>query len=248
MNIKHLISIATLSLSSTIAITAQADTLSFTAGAGIWNTSPSGDIREETDTVPVDVKDDLVWDDESQGYVFAILEHPVPILPNVKLVATSIDQSGNNKNADFVYDGKQFKGNVTNDFSLETIDLIGYYEVLDNIVSLDIGLNVRNLSIDYQIITTPFGNSFKDSIDETIPMLYAMIGASPLPDLIISGELSYISYSGSSISDFTARVAYTTDFFIGVEAGYRKQRYKFDEDTVADISFDGLFAGAYLKF
>ena len=81
-------------------------------------------------------------------------------------------------------------------------------------------------------------------------MLYALVGASPWPDLIISGELNYISYSGNTLSDMTAKVAYTTSFLVGVEAGYRKQTITLDDvdNSNADITFDGLFVGAYLKF
>ena len=81
-------------------------------------------------------------------------------------------------------------------------------------------------------------------------MLYALVGVTPWPDVIISGEMSYIAFDGSSISDITAKIAYTTDFFVGFEAGYRMQEYEFDDisDTDADLSFDGIFAGAYLKF
>ncbi len=224
-----------------------ADTLSISAGAGVWNTSPTGNFQKIGDPNAVNIKDNLFWDDESQGYLFATLEHPVPIIPNVKIIATNIDQSGSG-DTNFTFDGTLYDGNVSNDFSIQTIDLIGYYEILDNVVSLDIGLNIRNLKVDYTITSTTASTS--DSLSETIPMLYAQIGGSPMPDLIISGELSYIAFSGSSISDFTAKIAYTTSFFVGFEAGYRKQQYTFDDisETDADLNFDGVFAGAYLKF
>jgi outer membrane protein len=249
MKTKQLLCLAALSLP----FAAHADTLSFSAGAGIWNTSPSGNFQKKGDPAAVDVKDDLFWGDETQGYFFATLEHPVPIIPNVKVMATKIDQSGSG-NSTFEFDGTVYSGNVTNDFSIQTVDVIGYYEILDNVVSLDIGLNIRSLKVDYTITGTDLntGLSIKttDSVNETIPMLYALVGASPIPDLIISGELSYISYSGSSISDFTAKVAYTTSYFVGFEAGYRKQQYTFSDisSTDADMSFDGVFAGAYVKF
>ena len=159
---------------------------------------------------------------------------------------TKIDQSGNG-NTSFEFDGQTYSGNVSNDFSIEALDLLLYYEVMDNVVSLDLGLNIRNLKVDYTINN---GTTTTDSMDETVPMLYVLVGGSPIPDLIISGELSYIAYSGSSISDFTAKVAYTTSFFVGFEAGYRKQKYEFDDvsETDANLDFDGVFAGAYLKF
>ncbi len=245
MKIKQLFCLAALSIPFTV----HADTLSVSVGAGIWNTSPTGDFQKKGDPAAVNVKDNLFWSDETQGYFYATLEHPVPIIPNVKIMATNIDQSGNGLTS-FEFDNVVYNGTVDNNFSIKTVDLIGYYEILDNVVSLDIGLNIRSLKVDYTITETTTGITTTDSMSETIPMLYALVGASPIPDLIISGELSYIAYSGSTISDFTAKIAYTTSFFVGVEAGYRKQQYTFNDvsSTDADLSFDGLFAGAYVKF
>lgn len=242
MNIKNLFCL----LAVATPLTVNADTLSLTVGGGGWNASPSGDIKKVGDPAGVDVNNNLFWDTETQGYFYATLEHPIPILPNARLMLTQIDQSGSG-NTSFIFDGDTYTGNVSNSFSIETLDLILYYEVLDNIVSLDLGLNVRNLQADYTINDS---SNTTDSLDETVPMLYGLVGFSPLPDLIISGELSYIAYSGSSISDFTAKVAYTTNFFVGFEAGYRQQKYEFDDvsDTDAKIDFDGVFAGAYVKF
>ena len=131
---------------------------------------------------------------------------------------------------------------------MKTKDLIAYYEFLDNVVSLDIGLNIRKLDTDFSISST--GNNTTDSVSETVPMLYALVGASPIPDLIISGEISYVAFSGSSVSDITAKIAYTTSFFVGFEAGYRSQKYEFDDisGNDANLTIDGLFAGAYVKF
>ena len=228
-------------------LTSNADTLSISAGGGVWNTSSSGTFGKTSDPAQVDVKDNLFWGDESQGYLFATLEHPIPIIPNVKLMYTKVDQSGSG-NTNFIYDGDPYAGDVSNDFSLETMDLIAYYEVLDNVVSLDIGLNIRKLDTDFSIIST--GNSTTDSLSETVPMLYALVGGSPIPDLIISGEISYVAFSGSSVSDITAKIAYTTNFFVGFEAGYRSQKYEFDDvsGNDANLTIDGLFAGAYVKF
>lgn len=229
---------------------ANADTLSVSVGGGVWNESPDGDFKKTTDLTGVDVKNDLAWDDESQGYLFVTLEHFVPVIPNFRLIHTTIDHSGSNENADFIFDGETFNGSIDNDISIETTDLIAYYEVLDNVVSLDLGLNIRHLKIDYRINLTGSTTTVSDSFSETVPMLYALVGASPWPDLIISGELSYIAFDGTSVSDFTAKVAYTTDYFVGFEAGYRKQTFELDDvsDTDADLNFDGIFAGAYLKF
>jgi len=83
----------------TSSLSANADTLSISAGGGVWNTSPSGTFQKTSDPAAVDVKDNLFWGDESQGYLFATLEHPVPIIPNVKLMYTKVDQSGSGDTA-----------------------------------------------------------------------------------------------------------------------------------------------------
>ncbi|PCJ86661.1 MAG: hypothetical protein COA54_08095 [Thiotrichaceae bacterium] len=245
MKLKQLACLAVL----TTPFTANADFLSVTAGGGVWNTSPDGNFQTTSDPIAVDIKDNLFWDDESQGYLFVTFEHFVPLIPNVKIIHTSIDQDGSG-NTTFEFNGQPFNGDISNKFAIDTTDLILYYEVLDNVVSLDIGLNIRNLKVDYIITNSDTNTTEEDSFNETVPMLYALVGVTPWPDVIISGEMSYIAFDGSSISDITAKIAYTTDFFVGFEAGYRMQEYEFDDisDTDADLSFDGIFAGAYLKF
>lgn len=227
-----------------------ADTLSLTVGGGMWKETPDGSYFKTTDPTPVDVKRDLFWEEESQGYFFATLEHPVPIIPNARLSYTKLDHSGSG-NASFVFNGVTYNGFIENQINIEMLDLLLYYEVLDNIVSLDLGLNIRKLDVDYKIReTTGSMQSDSDSASATIPMLYGMVGFSPISDLIISGEVSYIAYDGSTISDFTAKIAYTTSYFVGVEAGYRNQKFELDDidQTNTDLTFDGPFVGAYVKF
>ena len=226
---------------------AQADALALSAGGGIWNESASGNFQETTDPATVDVEENLFWDTESQNYLYVTLEHFIPIIPNARLSYTKLEHSGTG-NTNFVYDGISYSGNIDNNINVETIDLLLYYEVLDNIFSLDLGLNVRQLEVDFDI--SDGVNDEINTTSETIPMIYALVGFSPMPDLIVSGEMYYVSYDGSTISDFMAKIAYTTDFFVGVEAGFRSQKYELDDvdGTNADLTFEGPFVGAYLKF
>ena len=227
---------------------ATADILGFTIGAGVWNETPEGGIFKVNDPAAVDVKNDLFWSEESQGYLYATLEHPVPLLPNVRLMYTQLDHSGSG-NAAFDFEGVSFSGNVANDFTIDQTDLLLYYEVLDNIVSLDLGLNVRVLDITYSVVDDG-GRRTSGSVSGPVPMLYGMVGGSPWPGVLLSAEGNYMAISGSTISDFSAKIAYTTDFFVGFEAGYRIQTIELDDvdDTNADLDFDGAFIGAYVKF
>jgi outer membrane protein len=228
---------------------AAADTLSFAIGGGVWNETPEGSIIKPSNapTPSVDVKNNLFWDEESQGYIFATLEHPVPIVPNVRLMYTSLDHAGSGTTS-FTFEGTTYSGNVANEFTIDQTDLLLYWEVLDNVVSLDLGLNVRLLDISFKIND---GTSTTDnSVSAPVPMVYGLIGGSPWPGLILSAEANYMTVAGSTISDFTAKIAYTTNFLIGFEAGYRTQTIELDDvdDTNANLDFAGPFIGAYLKF
>lgn len=227
---------------------AAADILSITVGGGVWNETPEGGIRKTNDVSVVDVKNDLFWSEESQGYLYATLEHPVPLLPNVRLMYTNLDHSGSGT-ASFNFEGISYSGTVANEFAIEQTDLLLYYEVLDNVVSLDLGLNVRVLDISYTIRDNT-GTSSSGSVSGPVPMIYGLVGGSPWPGVLLSAEGNYMTLSGSTISDFNAKISYTTDFFVGFEAGYRTQTIELDDvdDTTANLDFKGPFIGAYLKF
>lgn len=226
-----------------------ADTLSVAVGGGMWQADPSGYFRNQSagDTTNIDVRDDLFWQEEDQTYLFITFEHFVPIVPNFRIMATNLDYSGSGI-ASFTLNGETFSGNVASEGSLDQIDVLAYWEVLDNVVSLDLGLNVKFLDISYSVASS--GVSTSDSTDLTVPMLYGLVGVSPIPGLYLGIEGNYVSISGSRLTDVIAKVSYTTDYFFGVEGGYRSQSYKLDDvdGYYGNLDFDGPFLGAYLKF
>lgn len=227
---------------------AAADFLGFSAGGGLWNASPEGGFRRTSDPAEVDVENNLLWGTESHGYLSASFEHFVPLIPNARISHTSLQYSGSGASS-FVFDGTTYSGNIVNDLTVDQTDLLLYWELLDNIVSFDFGLNARILNIDYSI-RDDMGNSITDSASQTVPMLYAMVGASPWFGILLSAEAYYISAAGNELSDYSAKISYTTDFLVGFEAGYRSEKIVLDDvdNTVSNLTFKGPFLGAYLKF
>lgn len=232
---------------------ATASTLSISGGGGIWQTTPSGNIKKTTDTTPpVDVEQDLFWTKEDQTYFFITLEHPIPILPNARLSQINLSQSGTGQ-ANFVYDGIPFNGTITNNADLTQTDLLLYYEVLDDflMMNLDLGLDIKNLDVKYNIsdVNNP-AISTSDSYSTTVPLLYGMFGVTPIDPLYIGAELYYVTYNGSTITDVLAKISYTFSFHVGIEAGYRAQTIDIDDisNTTGKFDFKGPFAGVYLKF
>lgn len=224
-----------------------ADVLSVSIGGGMWQADPSGYLRNAIDPTNVDVNDDLFWKKEDQGYLFVTLEHPVPIIPNVRIMATNLDYSGSGT-ASFTLNGETFSGTVSSEGSFDQTDITAYWEVLDNVVSLDLGLTAKLLDFSYSVAST--GVSTSDSLSATFPMVYGLVGASPIPGLFLGVEGNWIGYDGNNLTDFTAKVSYTTDFFLGIEGGYRSQTYELDDvdGYFGKLEFKGPFIGAYLKF
>jgi outer membrane protein len=227
---------------------AMADFLGLSVGGGVWNTSPEGGFRRAGDPSLVDVKDNLLWDTESRGYVTASFEHFVPLLPNIRVNIMSLDNSGNG-NSSFTFHGDTYTGVIDNKMTVEQSDLLLYWELLDNIVSLDFGIDARALNIDYSIRDNN-GHSISDTASQVVPMLYLMVGASPWFGIQLSAEAYYISAAGNELSDYSAKISYTTDYLVGFEAGYRSEKIVLDDvdNFFANMTFKGPFLGAYLKF
>ncbi len=218
--------------------------LGFQVGGGSWTHDPSGSIRTSADSVGVsaDLKNDLKLSEESEGYAYLVLEHPVPLIPNFKYVNTKLSSSGAGA-VNFDFNGTTYNSAVNTTLDLSNTDYILYYEVLDNVVSFDIGLNAKK--VEGQAIVDADVVNFSG----TIPMLYVAAEIVLPAGFALAAEISTISAGGDAITDTTAKLMYTTDFNLGIEAGVRSLSIDVDVDTVkTNIDFSGIFAGVYFKF
>lgn len=242
-------SILAVSLVAASAHVAQADTiLGVYAGAGIWQSEIGGDVQDGT--TAIDAEDDIGLEDDDNNFFYFALEHPIPVLPNIKLQHTELSVDGDNLlTRDIDFDGSVFR--VSDDVSAEAdlthTDATFYYEVLDNWVSLDLGFSVRLFDGFVEIQSA--AESAREDLDEPIPMLYAKFRFDlPLTGLSVDAEANGIGYSGNTLIDASLRLAYESGIGLGVEAGYRSMRLELDEDIEGDIDLSGLFAGINFHF
>jgi outer membrane protein len=222
--------------------TANADFLGLYVGGGSWSHDPSGGFQSQNPgSDNISMNNSLGLSDESEGYAYIAFDHPLPLLPNVRLERTALTHNG-------VSSGVNFNGQtgLTGPavVSLDSTDLTLYWRLLDNWVNLDVGLTLRKFDGEFTIDTETL------LLEETIPMIYAAAQFDlPFTGLSVGGDINVISVSGNTLSDTRVRLLYEFGL-VGVEAGLRSTAIELDDvdNVTTDISFDGLFVGAFLHF
>ncbi|KZY41104.1 MULTISPECIES: TIGR04219 family outer membrane beta-barrel protein [unclassified Oleiphilus] len=220
--------------------TAQADFIGGTVEASYWYAGVGGDASAGGATV--DFEKDLGFEDDSFFELAASFEHPVPLIPNLKVRLTSLDQTESG-NIDDTFD--DVDGPVTTNLDLTHYDVIAYYEILDNWVSVDVGLDIK--VFDGQLNVEGDTESSTSTIDNFLPLPYAKAEVElPFTGMAFGAELSGISYSGNGIYDARARIRQNISLAF-VELGYRTMAIKIDDIGSADIEVDVDFSGVYLS-
>ncbi len=231
------------------AASAQADTiLGIYAGAGVWRSDISGEVQDGT--TKIDTEDDIGLEDDTNNYFYAALEHPLPLVPNIKIQHTKLSVEGDNDlNRSIDFNGSQFSfnDNVSAEADLTHTDATFYYEILDNWVSLDLGITVRLFDGFVEIQSST--ESTRQDLDAPIPLLYGKARFDlPLTGLSLDAEAHGIGYSGNNLIDASMRIAYESAIGLGLEAGYRSLQLEIDEDIEGDIDLTGVFAGINFHF
>lgn len=233
-------------------VASHADLL-FTVGAkaSIWSPEPSGQLDEG-----VDIEDDvngLGLEGESGNQLTVFIEHPVPVLPNLRLRQTSLDMKGNGTLfAEF--NGQVFAGDVDSELDLSHTDATLYWGLPLPVPYLDINLGLTARMFDGYATVESMAQSEEVDLDFVLPMgfLEAKVG-SPF-GIYAQAEINAIGYDGNSMSDMAFTVGYDLPVPVvdlGLELGYRSMTMTTNKDTTdieTDFELSGLFYGASLAF
>lgn len=218
-----------------------------------WDFEIDGKIRDSaTVGFEVDLKTDLNLKDDKDTFIVAYIEHPVPLIPNIRLGTTSLTFAGTGTSSkNFTYNGTSYtvSDTVTTKLNLDHTEIGLYWNILDNIVGVDLGLNAK--FFDGAIKLTSSAGNVNEVFDETVPMLYVGAQAELPYGLRLSGDISYISFDGSSFTDTIFKLSYTSDFNLGVDLGYRSIVIDYEDTTAnefVDIDISGVFIGVHLAF
>lgn len=263
--IKTTMASVTISVAATLSSATHADIVGLYAGAGVWQGSFDGDIGADANPITID---ELNIDDTQNTFFYAALEHPVPVIPNIRIAVNDISSDGRaTVSREFVFNdlSTPISGDVLTEVDLSFIDYTLYYEILDNYISADIGLSGRVFDGFAQITQTDINTedgapaTQRVSLDEVLPMLYLKAQLDlPFTGWYAGAVVNYIGYEDSSISDFEAKIGYLTSGLgldIGFDIGFREFALVVDPDNdslndnlKADVSLGGPYASFNLHF
>jgi len=218
---------ALLALCLGVSAASAATILGFGAEVDYYSPTASGDFQYKT--TPTTFSSDK----ESAYQIGLYFEHPVPMLPNLRIDYTpDTSFSGSNGAAG------------TNKVTFNQLDVTPYYEILDNIVDLDIG-------VSFKILDGKVAGLVNESFNQVIPMGYLGAGVSiPAMPLSFSGSVKYVGFSGDSLTD--ARVKAVWNVFAGLQAqaGYRYESIEIKDrfDMKSNVAFKGPFVGVGYSF
>jgi outer membrane protein len=226
---------------------ANADILGVGANVSYWDSDFSGEVVNKGSAV--DIENDLNMDSDSNANFTAYFEHPVPLLPNVRVNYTSISQSGSGKIGPEGFDDI-INADVNSDLDLDQLDATFYYEVLDNWVNLDLGLTARKF--DGELIVrdqTNTANVSKTTVDAVVPMGYLAARFDlPFTGVSVGADGNFVSYSGDSLHDVNVYGQFEIAM-LQLRAGYREMAIDYeDDDDKLDVELSGPFASVGFTF
>ena len=221
----------------------------FKAGAQFWDTGSSTDLLNTSATTS-----NLNIDDDFQGSVWVAFEHPIPLIPNIKLKANQLDSTGDTVlTEDIQFGNIQFSAgeNVRTDLDMSNLDLMLYYEILNfETIWLDIGANFKTGGNSIVLESLDSNQREEASILAVVPMAYAAAGTKlPFFGLGAFTEISYLSIADFNYMDAQIGLNYKLmDLFLvdsTIELGYRKFNINADsfDGNNLEIDFDGIFLG-----
>jgi len=232
--------------------TAQADTLlGVYAGGQIWDTGTSGNFGSGNGN------QSFAFDDENQQSFYVALEHPIPLIPNIKIRENELVAQGSvTLSQDFSYNGQGYTAGSTigSTIDLSHTDITLYYEVFDNdLLTFDFGLTAKK--VDGLLAVRDAQNENSLSSDGWIPTGYAQLRVGiPATPLTVYGIANAVSIDDSSIRDVEAGIEYrlveNLAIDLNLQLGYRDISIELDDlDGIdSDLQFKGPYLGLEIHF
>lgn len=223
------------------------------AKASVWDAEVTGEIDQG-----VSVENDglnIKSDNGTQLSVF--FEHPVPLIPSLKLKSTDLKLDGKGTLGNgFNFAGKPIPGSteLASKIDLSHTDATLYWGLPIPLpkINVDFGITARMFDGEASVA----GGSFNESVDLdlTLPMLYGAARVGSFFGVYAEADVNWIGFGDNKLTDMSAVIGYELPIpiiTVGLEVGYRALSLETDRkdvDVDADFETDGLFYGLSASF
>jgi len=231
-----------------LATVASADVHRIEMGMGAYLMTPSGGGETSEASSRLLQLDGTYQSNESASanlYFWMLIKQPVPVVPNIRLEYTTIEDQGKTSRTDNIF------VNQDTDIRIRQYDLVGYYNLLDDTAwtTLDLGLDLKVISSRAKINSE--GYEHKDSM--VVPLLYARTRIDvPATNIGFEADVKYITGGDLTMYDIRAKIDYSFDLAMtqpALELGYRLQKLDIeDSGTKMDLDYGGVYAGLMIRF
>ena len=227
--------------------------------AGYMKQKISGWVQYEGDRA--DIKDDLNIGDKNSYFIRAKLEHPIPLLPNIKLQYTRMRFTGDGtvtKSYTFGNITVNVNDRVQTKLDLDHYDIVLFYNLpfinMLQIIDAEVGLNIRVIDFYAKVRDVSQNREDSTSFLAPIPMLHGSLEIKPVGFFSLLVEANGIAYQGSHYYDITGELRIKpirnilADFYIG--GGYKYEKLKIDDidNTSADVKIKQPYLTAGILF
>ena len=225
----------------------RADFVGLNIGANHWTPDVTGSFNSNNDP-SIDLKNNLGYKDKTSTSLSLSFEHPVPFIPNIKYSGYDLNASSV-KNTSVTFKGTSYTGNINSTLDLSHKDIVLYYELLDNWVNLDLGLDLKKFNGKVSIKDSTNNDSI--DVDETIPMIYLAARFDlPLTGMYIGANIQQLSIGDSSSEDTTLMIGYESKSGLGVEGGIKTFSLDLQDanNLNTNLEYDGIYLNGYFHF
>ena len=230
-----------------------ADFVGLNIGAGQWRPDITGSFSSNgASSSDIDMNSDLGFSDDTSNSLSISFEHPIPMLPNLKYQGTDLSSTSNSTlSSSLTFDGKTYNTatNISSTLDLSHNDLVLYYEVLDNWINLDVGLDLKKFDGKVSIRDNTTSSSI--TVDETIPLLYLSARVDlPFTGLYVGANIQQLNVGDNSAKDTTLMIGYESSVGLGVEGGIKTFNLDLNDasNLNTNLKYDGVFLNGYFHF
>lgn len=221
-------------------------------GALLWNTQPSGTIRESGSgsASSFDLRHDLGLSSQANGAFYFRWQPDSAVAPGVDYGYGQVSSDGHNTlTRTFTWHGTSYQANtkVASAATIKQMHVGALWRPVSTAAgSLSTGLELRWVSVNVSALDQSSGNQGSGGGNALVPMLDAGFRIGPPAIVALRARAAYIAYAGNRFLDYRAELSHRFGVGLVTALGYRREQIRIT-GSGSSLGGDVEAAGLYLR-